>query len=205
MFLPIFLFFLYFALYFLQNHGAVMAAVANQTKDRPIAGLETFQTIFYYVLASVFLIGGTITAMKASMFSGTGVVSVAKWSRGVAARRLGITGAQMAAREKLAKYRGAKAARRSLRRTTDWSWSSPRYLGVRGGNLKHRKILWTGQARTPEIQSQYDIGQDHSRSEWPVRPIVLRLVRLRGLRIGNLRQDGTTDPRTFESTLKGLG
>lgn len=102
MFLPIFLFFLYFGLYFLQNQGNVISQIAAQTADQPLGGSSfTLQILFFYILAGVFLVGGTICAMKASMFSGTGVVSVAKWSRGVAARRLGLTAAGAAARQRL--------------------------------------------------------------------------------------------------------
>lgn len=102
LFLPFFLFFLYFGLLFLQSQDQVTAAIASQTKDELlIGGGFTIQTIFFYVLAAIFLIGGTITAMKAALFSGTGVVGVAKWSRGVAARRLGLTAAGAAAKQRL--------------------------------------------------------------------------------------------------------
>src|SRR3989344_2981127 len=112
MFLPIFLFFLYFGLYFLQNQGEVINAISNSPSNPStgnVAGAVvqgftnsiTFQTLFFYVLAAIFLIGGTIVAMKASMFSGTGVVGIAKWSRGVAARRLGLTAAGTAAQQKI--------------------------------------------------------------------------------------------------------
>ena len=103
MFLPIFLFFLYFGLFFLSQQDAVMAAIANQVKDQKLGeGIPfTFQTLFMYIMAGIFLIGGTIVAMKASMFSGTGVVNVAKWSRGVAARQLGLTAMGGAATQRL--------------------------------------------------------------------------------------------------------
>lgn len=102
MFLPIFLFFLYFGLYFLQNQGDVISKIATQTANQPLGGTSfTFQILFFYILSGVFLIGGTIVAMKAAMFSGTGVVQVAGWSRGVAARRLGLTQAGLAARGRL--------------------------------------------------------------------------------------------------------
>ena len=103
MFLPIFLFFLYFGLYFLQSQDDIIQKIAadissaKPTSDWPFS----FQLLFMYVLAAIFLIGGTICAMKASMFSGTGVVTVAKWSRGVAARRLGLTAAGTAAKERI--------------------------------------------------------------------------------------------------------
>lgn len=92
MFLPIFLFFLYFGLYFLSQQATVMAAIANQIKDQPLGENIpfTFQMLFMYIMAGIFLIGGTTVAMKASMFSGTGVVGVAKFARGAVAKRLGM-------------------------------------------------------------------------------------------------------------------
>ena len=80
-----------------------MAAIANQVKDQKLGeGIPfTFQTLFMYIMAGVFLIGGTIVAMKASMFSGTGVVGIATWSRGVAARRLGLTAIGGAAKQRI--------------------------------------------------------------------------------------------------------
>src|SRR3990167_2156769 len=103
MFLPIFLFFLYFGLYFLGQQDAVMNAIAKQVKNQNIGeGVPfTFQILFMYIMAGIFLIGGTMVAMKASMFTGTGVVGGAKWSRGVASRRLGLTAAGGAASQRL--------------------------------------------------------------------------------------------------------
>ena len=103
MFLPIFLFFLYFGLYFLQSQDDVMKAIADQVKNQELGeGVPfTFQVLFMYIMAGIFLIGGKMVAMKASMVSGTGVVGVAKWSRGVASRRLGLTAAGGAASQRL--------------------------------------------------------------------------------------------------------
>ena len=102
MFLPIFLFFLYFGLYFLSNQSDVLSKITTETANQPLGGSSfTIQILFFYILSGVFLIGGTMVAMKASMFSGTGVVGVAKWGRGVAARRLGLTAAGGAAQQRL--------------------------------------------------------------------------------------------------------
>ena len=90
MFLPIFLFFLYFGLYFLQNQAEVIAQIAAESRDTPLPGGFSFQLIFFYILVCVFLIGGTMLALKCSMFSGTGVVSVAKFARGAVSKRLGM-------------------------------------------------------------------------------------------------------------------
>jgi len=115
LFLPIFLFFLYFSLYFLQNQGAVMAAIASQTKDQKMIGFTTFQDIFFYALASVFLIGGTMTAMKAAMksamFANTGVETVAKFVRKGIADRIGLTAAGRAARGRYEEYAEGRETR----------------------------------------------------------------------------------------------
>jgi hypothetical protein len=107
MFLPIFLFFLYFGLFFLSKQDTVMDAIAKQVKDQNLGeGIPfTFQMVFMYIMAGIFLIGGTIVAMKASMFSGTGVVQVAGWSRGIVASRLGLTAAGRAAKGRYEEYK----------------------------------------------------------------------------------------------------
>lgn len=75
-----------------------MQAIAAQTQGQTLGtGIpDFFQQLFFYVLSAIFLIGGTMVAMKASMFSGTGVVSVAKWGRGKVLDRFGYTSAARA-------------------------------------------------------------------------------------------------------------
>lgn len=99
MFLPIYLFFLYFGLYFLSDQKNIIQSIASEVSTAQIGESLPFslQLVFFYVMTAIFMIGGTIVAMKASMFSGTGVVGIAKWSRGIAARRLGLTAAGTAA------------------------------------------------------------------------------------------------------------
>lgn len=112
MFLPIFLFFLYFGLYFLNNQTAVINAIAKQSANQDLGtGVPNFfQLLFFYVLAGIFLIGGTIVAMKASMFSGTGVVWMAKGIRGKVLDRFGYTGAARAVKGRYEEFQeGGKA------------------------------------------------------------------------------------------------
>ena len=107
LFLPYYLFFLYFALYFLSKKEDVIAGLGQTFVNDKVTGLTglqtdfTFQFIFFYALVAIFLIGGTKVAMSASKFSGTGIVGVAKWGRGGAMRYLGVTAAQRAAQLKL--------------------------------------------------------------------------------------------------------
>ncbi|OGN14034.1 MAG: hypothetical protein A3J47_01940, partial [Candidatus Yanofskybacteria bacterium RIFCSPHIGHO2_02_FULL_43_22] len=79
LFLPYYLFSLYFALYFLGNMPKVIEGLGQTFVDQSLTGLGgnfTFSLIFSYVLVAVFLIGGTKVAMNAGQFSGTGIVSV---------------------------------------------------------------------------------------------------------------------------------
>lgn len=98
MFLPIYLFFLYFGLYFLSNQSNIIQSIAAEVSNAKITESLPFslQLVFFYMMTAIFMIGGTIVAMKASMFSGTGVVQVAKWGRGVVLDRFGYTGAARA-------------------------------------------------------------------------------------------------------------
>src|SRR3989344_1895677 len=73
MFLPIYLFFLYFGLYFLSNQRNIIQSIASEVSQAKISESLPFslQLVFFYVMTAIFMIGGTIVAMKASMFSGT--------------------------------------------------------------------------------------------------------------------------------------
>ena len=168
MFLPIFLFFLYFGLYFLNNQEAVIAAIAKQSANQSLGtGVPNFfQLLFFYVLAAIFLIGGTIVAMKASMFSGTGVVGIAKWSKGVAARRLGLTAAGGAAKQRLAqiqeeglpgKFGALYGGKYGLEQQTG---GFAQRFGVRGAEIKNQKafIERAGKDYT-DFERQYQNGQ----------------------------------------------
>ncbi len=92
MFLPIYLFFLYFGLYFLSNQKNIIQSIASEVSQAKITESIPFslQLVFFYIMTAIFMIGGTMVAMKASMFSGTGVVQVAKFTRGAVAKRLGM-------------------------------------------------------------------------------------------------------------------
>ena len=95
LFLPYYLFSLYFALYFLGNTPRVIEGLGQTFVDQSLTGLGgnfTFSLIFSYVLVAVFLIGGTKVAMSAGQFSGTGIVGVAKWGRSRAMRLTGAEG-----------------------------------------------------------------------------------------------------------------
>ncbi len=85
LFLPIYLFFLYFGIYFLSKSGATISALAGQyaTSQTDLFSL-TFETIFNYVLVGIFMLGGLAMTMSMSFFSGTGVVKVAGWSKNAA-------------------------------------------------------------------------------------------------------------------------
>lgn len=108
LFLPYYLFFMYFALYFLSKKNEVLAGLGQDFVYSQLNGLQsnfTFGLLFYYVMVAIFMIGGTKVAMSAGTFSGTGIVSVAKWGRGMAMRRLGVTAAGRAAKGRYEEYK----------------------------------------------------------------------------------------------------
>jgi len=165
MFLPIFLFFLYFGLYFLSQQDTVIKAIAGSSSTGSILGdvatSFTFQTLFMYIMAGIFLIGGTSVAMKASMFSGTGVVGIAKWSRGVAARRLGLTGLGQAAKEKQAEIMaGEGRLGRIFGGPPAGLETSRKLFGVRGGDIKAQKeFLDRSKNDFDRFENEYDTGK----------------------------------------------
>ncbi|MBI2674370.1 MAG: hypothetical protein HYX22_01365 [Candidatus Yanofskybacteria bacterium] len=104
LFLPYYLFSLYFALYFLGNMPKVIEGLGQTFVDSSLTGPGgnfTFSLIFSYALVAVFLIGGTKVAMNAGQFSGTGIISVAKWGRERAMRLTGAEGWRRGSLQKL--------------------------------------------------------------------------------------------------------
>lgn len=90
LFLPVFLFFLYFGLYFITNIGTVTGAISQGYAQEKLGLVNvTFETIFAYVLSAIFLIGGVITAFKVSFLSGTGAIKAAGWAKGATLGALG--------------------------------------------------------------------------------------------------------------------
>ncbi|MEK7603667.1 MAG: hypothetical protein AAB461_00925 [Patescibacteria group bacterium] len=153
LFLPYYLFFLYFALYFLSKKNEVIAGLGQTFVKDTVTGLTglqsefTFGLIFYYSLIAVFLIGGTKVAMNAGRFSGTKVISVAKWGRGQTMRYLGVTAAQRGALQKLEEVKKEGLPGRASilyggeygleQQTGRWA----QRFGVRGAELKNQKAF----------------------------------------------------------------
>lgn len=168
MFLPIYLFFLYFGLYFLSNQQNIIQSIAAEVSNTKITESLPFslQLVFFYMMTAIFMIGGTIVAMKASMFSGTGVVGIAQWSRGVAARRLGLTQAGKAAQERWKQVQeeglpGRLGALYGGQYGTDQEtgvWA--RRFGVRGAEIKNQKAFVDRASKDyTDFERQYQNGQ----------------------------------------------
>ncbi|MBI2062574.1 MAG: hypothetical protein HYT64_02710 [Candidatus Yanofskybacteria bacterium] len=162
MFLPIYLFFLYFGLYFLSNQQSIIQSIAAEVSNAKITESLPFslQLVFFYIMTAVFMIGGTIVAMKASMFSGTGVVGIAGWARGVAARRLGLAGLGQAAKEKQAEIKaGEGRLGRIFGGPPPGLETSRKLLGVRGGDIKAQKeFLDRSKNDFDRIENEYETG-----------------------------------------------
>lgn len=163
MFLPVFLFFLYFGFYFLSNQTAVMAAIAQQSANQSLGeGIPlSLQKLLFYVLAAIFLIGGTMTALKASMFGGAGVVGVAGFARGVAARRLGLTAANQAWQEKKKEIQGGEGRLGKIFGGPPPGLDTARRaLGVRGADLgsQQRFVDQVGREYST-LETNYRLGR----------------------------------------------
>lgn len=152
LFLPVFLFFLYFGLYFITNIGNITGAI-SQGYDKEKIGLAqvTFETLFAYVLAAIFMIGGVITAFKVSFLSGTGAIKAASWAKGTAMSALGrYTG--IAALGKGAKMRLEQIQKEGLQGRI-----GQKLYGGQAG--EERKAAWVAEKfgfRGMELQRQKD-------------------------------------------------
>jgi len=83
-FLPIYLFFLYVGMLFLQQQDILMPAGATTA----VTGLGfSFQTLFFYGFVGVFMIYGAKFAMSGGMTAGAGGVAGAIWAKGRATAR----------------------------------------------------------------------------------------------------------------------
>lgn len=90
LFLPVFLFFLYFGLYFITNIGDITNVISQGHAKEQIGVVDaSFETIFTYVLSAIFLIGGVAAAFKVSFLSGTGAIKAAGWAKGTTLNALG--------------------------------------------------------------------------------------------------------------------
>ncbi len=85
LFLPIYLFFIYFGTFFLANQQRVISGIANQPLDGGLG--TTFQQLFFFVLVATFLIGGAKVAHGMSSAAGAGGVAAGIWARGRATAR----------------------------------------------------------------------------------------------------------------------
>lgn len=91
-YLPVFLFFLYFGLYFMSYQDRVIAGLAEGYTAKVVTGNDTFgdfalanlQTIFFYFIAAFTLIGGTSFAVKAASGGGKALENVVGWGKGFA-------------------------------------------------------------------------------------------------------------------------
>src|SRR3989344_6154625 len=171
LFLPYYLFFMYFALYFLDRKDEVLAGLGQTFVNDKITGLEglqsdfTFGLIFYYFLVAIFMIGGTKVAMSAGTFSGTGVVQVAKWGRDRVANRIGWTAAGRAVKGRFDEL-GEKEEARIARQTGYMRDALGRITGGKVGFL--------------EEQQAKDIGEIKKRFERITDPTALRKLMNQG-------------------------
>ena len=106
LFLPIYLFFLYFGIYFLSQSGNTITQLSSQYAKAEIAGWSlSFQVVFNYILAILFILGGLFITFSMSFFSGTHVVGVARWSRNAVLGATGLTAAGGAVKQRYEQFK----------------------------------------------------------------------------------------------------
>ena len=169
LFLPYYLFFMYFALYFLSKKDDVLRGLGQDFVYSGLTGLQsnfTFGLLFYYVMVAIFMIGGTKVAMSAGQFSGTGIMSVAQWSRGTAMRLMRVTPVQRAAQQRLAEvqkeglpgrfgtlYGGERALEEQTARMA-------RRFGVKGADIKVQQAFLDRTSREySDLETKHRLGQ----------------------------------------------
>lgn len=167
LFLPYYLFFLYFALYFLSQKDTVLGGMLRGPAGQAVVdenfikyGIDnsvTFGLLFYYVLVGIFLIGGTKVAMSAGQFSGTGIVNVAKWGRDRIANRIGWTAAGRAGKGLLEQAKEREEARVSRQA----AWITGRIGAATGGRFGERGIY----EKTREEQRAKEISKERDRQK----------------------------------------
>lgn len=166
MFLPIFLFFLYFGVYFLSRQGELVATIKAGTE---IPGGVPFQTVFSFALVWIFVIGGLKTAYKMSMFASTHVVEWTNRPGAWVGKRTGWTGAWQA-RKKQWQEEGVRIGGRKIwggeqDRTRREAWIAGK-LGVRGQDLKYQQAFVDQTSKSyNDLETKYRLGQLGDRPE----------------------------------------
>ena len=148
LFLPYYLFFMYFALYFLSKQDEVIKGLGQKfVYEKPFEGFPfTFELMFFYAMVAIFLIGGTKVAMSAGTFSGTGIVSVAKWGRDRVANRVGWTAAGRAIKGRLDEV-GEKEEARIARQTGYMREGLARITGGKRGFIEEQQAKDIGEIK----------------------------------------------------------
>lgn len=83
-FMPVYLFFIYFGTLFLQKKNTILAGINSGSSS----GLGiTFQSLFFFILVGIVLIGGAKFAMNFGMAAGAGGVAAGVWAKGRTAAR----------------------------------------------------------------------------------------------------------------------
>ena len=211
LYLPVFLFFLYFGLYFLSRQAELVGAINSSSSGVP--GAPTFQVIFSYFLACFFIWGGVKTAHEMSFLTSAKVIA---WSD-KPYQWIGLSGAW---KKRKAQFQEEGLRGKFMGVNLDKIPMGPlryggrqgqermeaRWKGVFGNkgveNLQQRQFLDRVKKASEDVQVQIDAGLSNedlaARAQGNASdPTVYAYRRV-------LAQRGQVDDKMFESTIKDL-
>ena len=160
LFLPIYLFFMYFGMYFLSQQGEAVASIA---KNVEIPGGVPFQVAFSYFLVWFFMMGGLKVAMNFSFIASAGVVTASKKPGQWIAQRSGLAGAWQARKKQWTEegvyVGGRKVWGGEQDRQRREAWIAGK-MGVRGQDLKYQQAFVDQAGKDfNDFDTRYRLGQ----------------------------------------------
>lgn len=162
-YLPVFLFYLYFGMYFVSKMPALLSEIGASSASAVYFGSIPFQVAFTYFLACFFILSGVKMAGKVSFIASASVVENSKKPFQWASEKMGATGAWQARKRQFQEeglpgklnwlYGGKQGQERA-----EAKWG--RLFGVRGMEVRQqRQFLEQVKKESDDIEQQIDAGK----------------------------------------------
>lgn len=208
-YLPVFLFYLYFGMYFVSRMPALLSGIGASSAGAVWFGSIPFQVAFTYFLACFFVLSGVKMAGKVSWIASASVVENSKKPFQWASEKVGATGAWQARKRQFQEeglpgrlnwlYGGKQGQERA-----EAKWG--RLFGVRGmETAQQRQFIDRVKKETEDIQQKINNGDlkdtqllAMARSGTAKDPRTFAARRI-------IAQRGQLDATLFRNTIKELG